>query len=98
MSIQMDGIGLPNDFSVNVLTTNDRGHSVETCAELCADKVVLIAPGASKEAKDQAMAFRDNLVKNLIHYMKMAIASDRTTVYNMVKKAEPELAEILRRL
>jgi hypothetical protein len=35
----------------------------------------------------------------IAHYMKEAIRSDRTTVYNAIKDAgHPELAELIRRL
>jgi hypothetical protein len=40
-----------------------------------------------------------NMEKIIAHYMKEAIRSDRTTVYNAIKDAgHPDLAELIRRL
>jgi hypothetical protein len=49
--------------------------------------------------REQAMAFKDQIEKVVVFYMREAIASDRTTVYNALKDAgRPDLAELIRRI
>jgi hypothetical protein len=92
-------IGASNDFKVSVQTTSGRGHSPEEVAKLCSDKLIFVADNAPKEIADQARAFKANIERLIAHYMRQAIASDRTTVYNAIKDAgHPELAELIRRL
>jgi hypothetical protein len=92
-------IGASNDFKVEVITTNNRGMTPEEVAKLCSDKLVAVADTAPPAIRDQARAFKANIEKLIAHYMRQAIASDRTTVYNALKDAgHPELAELIRRL
>ena len=49
--------------------------------------------------RDQALAYAKDIEKVIAYYMKEAINSDRTTVYNAIKDAgHPKLAELIRRL
>ena len=49
--------------------------------------------------RDQARAFSNQIEKVIVQYMKEAINSDRTTVYNAIMDAgHPELAKLIRRL
>jgi hypothetical protein len=49
--------------------------------------------------RGQAFAYRDKLESLLSFYMREAIKSDRTTVFNALNDAgHPELAELIRRL
>jgi hypothetical protein len=49
--------------------------------------------------RDQARAFSKHVEKLVAYYMRQAIRSDRTTVYNAIKDAgHPQLAELIRRL
>ena len=49
--------------------------------------------------RDQARAYAKDMEKVVAFYMKEAIRSDRTTVYNAIKGAgHPKLAELIRRL
>ncbi len=90
---------LPETPIVSVLTTTGRGFTPEEVAERCADKLISISDSADPVLRDQAHAFRRQIVKLLSFYMKEAIRSDRTTVYNAVKDAgHPKLAEAIRRL
>jgi len=85
--------------SVGVHTTSGRGFTPEEVAGRCADKLVSVADTAPPEIRDQARAFKANIEKVVAHYMREAIASDRTTVYSALKDAgHPELAELIRRL
>jgi hypothetical protein len=84
---------------VSVLTTQNRGMTPEEVVDLAMDKIIAVSDTAPKEIADQARAFSNNLRSVVLYYMKQAIASDRTTVYNALKDAgHPELAELIRRL
>lgn len=84
---------------VKVLTTEGRGFTPEEIASRCADKLIHVSDHAPREIADQARAFKSHIEKVLAAYMREAIASDRTTVYNALKDAgHPELAELIRRL
>lgn len=86
-------------FSVGVHTTDGRGFTPEEVAARCADKLVFVSDSAPPVIRDQARAFKVQVEKVVAHYMREAIASDRTTVYNALKDAgHPELAELIRRL
>jgi len=85
--------------SVDVVTTNNSGLSIEHWAEQCLDRIVYVADGSDSIIKQQAEAFKEQIRVALIHYMKQAIKSDRTTLYNLLlKQGEKEMAELLRRL
>lgn len=84
---------------VQVQTTSNRGFTPEEIATRCADKIISVSDSAHPALKEQAIAFRTAIHAVLVHYMKEAVASDRTTVYNALKDAgHPELAQLIRRL
>lgn len=90
---------LPKTPIVSVETTQGRGFTPDEVAARCANRIVHVADSAPKEIADQARAFKAHVEKVVAHYMREAIASDRTTVYNALKDAgHPELAELIRRL
>ena len=92
-------IDLPETFNVSVETTENRGFSPEEVAERCDNKIIHISDDAHPGIRDQAHAFRQHLVAVLAFYMREAIKSDRTTVYNALCEAgHKELADIIRRL
>ena len=87
------------DYVVGVHTTHDRGHTPEEVAQRCVDKIISIGEETHPLIRDQARAFKEQMVKLVAHYMREAIKSDRTTVYNELKNAgQPQLAELIRRL
>lgn len=94
------GMELPRDTQVvSVKTTSGRGFTPEEVAARCADKLIFISDSAPREIADQARAFKAHIEKVVAYYMREAIASDRTTVYNALTDAgHPELAELIRRL
>lgn len=92
-------MSLPEGFRVDVQTTTNRGFTPEEVAKRCAAKIIGVADSAPSEIRDQARAFRLEIEAVLTHYMKEAVASDRTTVYNMLKNAgHSDVAEIIRGL
>jgi hypothetical protein len=90
---------VPKDYVVGVHTTQDRGHTPEEVAQRCVDRIISIGDETHPLIRDQARAFKEQMVKLVAHYMREAIKSDRTTVYNELKNAgQPQLAELIRRL
>ena len=84
---------------VNVHTTSGRGFTPEEVAARCADKLISVSDQAPPAIRDQARAFKAQIEMVVALYMREAIASDRTTVYNALKDAgHPDLAELIRRL
>jgi hypothetical protein len=84
---------------VQVHTTSGRGETPEEVAARCANKLMHVSDSAPAEIRDQARAFKAHIERVVALYMREAIASDRTTVYNAIKDAgHPDLAELIRRL
>jgi hypothetical protein len=81
----MSGItvaGTAQTGPIRTFVTNGRGLTPEEVAELALRKLIGIADTAAPAVRDQARMFKDQLRPVLIHYMKQAIASDRTTLSN----------------
>tara|TARA_B100002019_G_scaffold233984_1_gene208090 strand:+ start:14173 stop:14463 length:291 start_codon:yes stop_codon:yes gene_type:complete len=84
---------------VDVMTTDHRGFTPEEVAERCLDKIVSVSDSAAPEIREQARAFKDGLRAVLVYYMREAIRSDRTSVYNaLVDAGQKDLADMIRRL
>ena len=92
-------IELPEDFGVQVHTTNNRGFTPEEIAERCAKKIVNVSDAAHPSIRDQARVFERQITKVIEFYLREAIKSDSTTVYNAITDAgHPSLAELIRRM
>ena len=84
---------------VTVNTTSNRGFTPEELAAKCADKIVSVSDDAPAPIRDQAHAFRKRVEQVVLLYLKQAVHSDRTTVYNALNDAgHPGLANLVRRL
>jgi hypothetical protein len=84
---------------IGVKTTYNRGFTPDELAEQCVDKIISVSDTAHPGIRDQARAFSKHVETLVAYYMRQAIRSDRTTVYNALKDAgHPELAELIRRL
>jgi hypothetical protein len=82
-----------------VRTTQERGFTVEEIAEDLLNKLMFISSEAHPAIREQAMAFRDRIRPAIVHYMKQAVKSDRTTLAaEFSKQGHTEMAEIIRRL
>ncbi len=93
-------VNVPKDEPVvGVRTTNYRGFTPEELAEQCMEKVISVSDNAHPGIRDQARAFSKHIEKLIAFYMREAVRSDRTTVYNaLVDSGNPKLAELIRRL
>ena len=85
--------------NVMVHTTDNRGFTPEEVASRCVDRIISISDQANPVLQQQAHAFKSNIEAVVAGYIKEAIQSDRTTIYNALNDAgEPKLAELIRRL
>ena len=93
-------VSVPKDVPiVGVRSTDNRGFTPEELAQQCVEKVISVSDNAHPGIRDQARAFSKHIEKLVAYYMRQAIRSDRTTVYNALNDAgHPELAELIRRL
>jgi hypothetical protein len=88
-----------NESLVQVNTTDNRGLTPDELSEQCVQKIIAVSDSTHPAIRDQARAFSKHLEKLVAYYMRQAIHSDRTTVYNALKDAgHPEMAELIRRL
>lgn len=86
-------------FKVEVHTTENRGFTPEEIAERAADKIISISDEANPAIRTQAHAFRKQLVTVMAYYLREAVRSDRTTVYNaLIDAGQKDLAELIRSL
>jgi hypothetical protein len=92
-------LDMPAPIKVDVITTSERGMTPEEVADLALNKLISISDTAPPELAAQAKAFKERMRLVLVHYMRQAIASDRTTVYNALKReGHSDLAELIRGL
>jgi len=92
-------IGMPADFKVDIMSTENRGLTPEEISKMCMRKIMSVSDSAPPEIREQADAFRQQVEAVVLHYLKQAVSSDRTTVYNALTKAgHGDVAEIIRRL
>ncbi len=84
---------------IGVKTTDNRGFTPDELANQCVDKIISVSDTAHPGIRDQARAFSKHIETLVAYYMRQAIRSDRTTVYNALNDAGyPDLAELIRRL
>lgn len=90
---------IPSAPVIDVVTTENRGFTPDEVSERCVEKLISVSDTAHPAIRDQAKAYKKQMEKVVAFYMREAIRSDRTTVYNAIKDAgHPELAEAIRRL
>jgi hypothetical protein len=82
---------------VDVVTTDNRGLSVEEAAQMAVNKILYVSKDAPEPLREQAMAFKDTLHGVIVYYMKHAVDQDRATIAAKLREAgHPELAKDLR--
>ena len=94
-----DSLSMGKNFSVQIQPTDNRGQTPEEVAERCVNKIIGVSDNAHPAIREQAHAYRREMEKIIAIYMRQAIKSDRTTVYNAIKDSgNPKLAEYIRRM
>ena len=92
-------VALVSAGQVSVKATSGRGLTPEEWAEMCLGKIIHVGDEAIPAIRDQALAYQDQIRKVLVTYMRRAIQSDRTTLYNLLlQQGEKYMAEILLKL
>lgn len=90
--------GIPTLGSVSVMTTSNRGHSVEEITELLLRRIISVADTAPPAIRAQAVEFQDILRKVIHHYMAEAVRSDRITVAAKLRAEAPHLADLIEQI
>lgn len=81
---------------VKVLTTQGRGFTPEEVADRAVNKIIHVGSQTHPAIRDQAEAFRENIRKVLVFYIKEAVRSDHVTIANRLRQAgHPELVKLL---
>ena len=84
---------------VDVISTNNRGLSVEEIAKIAIDKILYVAKDTPAPLRDQVLDFKLVLEGVILRYLKLAVDQDRATICAKLRDAGyPELAANLRRL
>jgi hypothetical protein len=85
--------------NVNVMTSDDGGHTNEQIAELAMDKILRVSDSAPPAIKDQANAFKENIRSVVLHYIELARREERATIARkMAKAGQNEMADLVRRI
>ena len=85
--------------NIEVLTTDNKGHSIEDVAQMAANRILYIADEAPPPIRDQAQAFKDTLKQTLVYYMRQAVEQDRATICAKLRQnGYSDLADNLRSL
>jgi len=85
--------------NIEVVTTDNKGHSIEEVAQMAANRIIYVANEAPPPIRDQAIAFKDTLKQTLIYYMRQAVEQDRATICAKLRQnGHSDLADNLRSL
>jgi hypothetical protein len=67
---------------VTVATTDNGGHSLEYFAGRIVERLILVAESAPQPIRDQAFAYREQMLVIVLDGLKRAQASDRAYLIN----------------
>lgn len=84
---------------VTVTTTSNGGHPPEFWAARAKERILHVSENAHPAIREQAIAFQNQIEAVILHFMKKAIESDRTTLsYQLTGNgdAASEVAKIIR--
>ena len=81
---------------VKVMTTSGRGFNTEEVAERALDKIIAVGSDSHPAVRAQAEAFKKDIRKVLVQYMKEMVRSHNTTLAHRFKEmGYPELIKLL---
>ena len=66
--------------SVMVHATQNRGHSAEELTDMALDKIILVGEEMPEPIKAQALAYKDDLRRVVLFYIRQAMLSERVTM------------------
>ena len=72
---------------IQVYATNNRGFTPEELVDRAVDKIIHVGSQSHPAIREQAEAFKASIREVILHYMKQAVASDRTTIANLLTQA-----------
>ena len=79
------------------MTTSGRGFNAEEVAERALDKIIAVGSDSHPAVRAQAEAFKKDIRKVLIQYMKEMVRSHNTTLANRFREmGYPELIKLLK--
>lgn len=85
--------------NVTVSVTDGRGQTPEELSEMAINRIIHIGRNAHPVLRQQAETYRGQVQAVITQYMKQAVKSDRTTIYNALTEAgHPDLAKMIMRL
>ena len=81
---------------VKVMTTSRRGFNAEEVAERALDKIIAVGSNSHPAVRAQAEAFKKDIRKVLVQYMKEMVRSHNTTLAHRFRDmGYPELIKLL---
>ena len=95
-------MSVDSDFElgqISIHTTDNKGHDPEFWAEQITKKICSISENAAPHIRQQAEAFQNYNYQIVLHGIKNAITSDRTTMVNLLtSQGHDEMAKIIKEL
>lgn len=81
---------------VKVMTTSNRGFNPEEVADRALDKIIAVGSDSHPAVRAQAEAFKKDIRKVLVQYMKEMVRSHNTTLAHRFRDmGYPELIKLL---
>ena len=81
---------------VKVMTTSNRGFNPEEVADRALDKIIAVGSDSHPAVRAQAEAFKKDIRKVLVQYMKEMVRSHNTTLAHRFREmGYPELIKLL---
>ena len=85
--------------SVQEITTNNAGLSVDHWAERATNTIISVGSQSHPLIAEQAKAFKEDVFRTIKYYMEEAIKSDNTSRIAELEQADHlDMAEILRKM
>lgn len=92
----IDSVGNLLGGDVMVATTQGRGFTPEEIAERALGRIIAVGDHAHPAIREQASAYREEIRRVLVEYMREAVRSHNVTLVGKFKAAGyPELIKIL---
>lgn len=89
----------PRLSTVETFVTSGRGLNPEEITALLMPRLLYVSDNAPPAIRAQAEAFRTNIERLVLHYVRQAQKSQNTTIYNVLMEAgEGRAAELVRKL